>query len=450
MFERSINKFFLEWKDRTKRKPLVIRGARQVGKTSAVNLFAVNSFKTYIYINLEQGDNLALFSRMNPVREVIQAIQLKFNKKIITGTTLIFIDEIQNSGIAMNQLRYFYEEMPDLHVAAAGSLLEVKMKSEGFSFPVGRVEYCYMYPVTFEEYLSAMGETESLHYINSVKPEKKIPVEIHNTLMKKYQEYLLVGGMPEAVARYAETKSLIDVDPVYESILTGFKDDVLKYASIAKAKYIQYLIEHAPKYIGLSIKYENFGGSGFRSREMSEACDVLEKAMVISRVYASASKQLPLINNLKKSPKLLYLDTGLVNYQAGLRTEIMNIQDINAVYHGQLSEQITGQTFLSQAIRKNVNLSYWYREQKGSISEIDYLISSHNKLIPVEVKSGKTGTLRSLHNFIDENRNNFAIRIYSGVIGIEKIRTPNKKQFALFSIPFYLLHRIERLLDGVL
>src|SRR4030065_2468118 len=402
MFERSINKLFLEWKDRKKRKPLVIRGARQVGKTSAVTLFAGHSFKTYIYINLEQEDNLALFSRMIPVREVIQAIQLKFNKKIITGTTLIFIDEIQNSGIAMSQLRYFYEEMPDLHVAAAGSLLEVKMKSAGFSFPVGRVEYCYMYPVTFEEYLSAMGETESLHYINSVKPEKKIPVEIHNTLMKKYQEYLLVRGQTEAGARYAETKSLIDVDPVYESIFTGFKDDVLKYASIAKAKYIQYLIEHASKYIGLSVKYENFGGSGFRSREMSEAFDILEKAMIISRVYASASGQLPIVNNLKKSSKLLYLDTGLVNYQAGLRNEIMNRQDINAVYHGQLSEQITGQTFLSQAIRKNVNLSYWYREQKGSISEIDYLISFHNKLIPVEVKSGKTGTLRSLHNFIDE------------------------------------------------
>jgi len=450
MFERSINKIFLEWKNRKKRKPLVIRGARQVGKTSAVNLFAGDSFKTYIYMNLEQEDNLALFSRMLPVHELIEAIQLKFNKKVIPYDTLIFIDEVQNSSIAMNQLRYFYEEMPDLHVAAAGSLLEVKMKSEGFSFPVGRVEYCYMYPVTFEEYLSAMGETETLHYINSVKPEEKMPAEIHNTLMKKYQEYLLVGGMPEAVARYVETKSLIDVDPVYESILTGFKDDVLKYASIAKAKYIQYVIEHASKYIGLSIKYENFGGSGFRSREMSEAFDVLEKAMIVSRVYASASSQLPIVNNLKKSPKLLHLDTGLVNYQVGLRTEIMNIQDINAVYHGQISEQIVGQTLLSHAIRKNINPSYWYREQKGSISEIDYLISSHNKLIPVEVKSGKTGTLRSLHNFIDESRNNFAVRVYSGAIGVEKIRTPNKKQFTLFSIPFYLLHRIERLLDGVL
>src|SRR3990167_3688496 len=447
MFERSINKIFLEWKNRKKRKPLVIRGARQVGKTSAVNLFAGDSFKTYIYMNLEQEDNLALFSRMLPVHELIEAIQLKFNKKVIPYDTLIFIDEVQNSSIAMNQLRYFYEEMPDLHVAAAGSLLEVKMKSEGFSFPVGRVEYCYMYPVTFEEYLSAMGETETLHYINSVKPEEKMPAEIHNTLMKKYQEYLLVGGMPEAVARYVETKSLIDVDPVYESILTGFKDDVLKYASIAKAKYIQYVIEHASKYIGLSIKYENFGGSGFRSREMSEAFDVLEKAMIISRVYASASRQLPLINNLKKSPKLLYLDTGLVSYQVGLRTKIMNIKDINAVYHGQLSEQITGQALLSLAIRKNINLSYCYREQKGSISEVDYLISSNNKLIPIEVKSGKSGTLKSLHNFIEESRNNFAVRIYSGMMSIEKILTPNKKQFKLFSIPFYLVHRIERLLE---
>ena len=450
MFQREISKIFLDWKNRKKRKPLVIRGARQVGKTSAVNLFARDSFKTYIYINLEQEDNLALFSRMNPVLELVQAIQLKFNKKVILGNTLIFIDEIQNSSTAMNQLRYFYEEMPDLHVAAAGSLLEVKMKAEGFSFPVGRVEYCYMHPVTFEEYLSAMKETESLHYINSVRPEKKIPVEIHTTLMKKYQEYLLVGGMPEAVAVYAETKSLIDINPVYESILTGFKDDVLKYASLAKAKYLQYLVEHASKYVGLPVKYENFGGSSFRSREMSEAFDVLEKAMVISRVYASASSQLPIVNNLKKSPKLLYLDTGLVNYQVGLRTELMNVKDVNAVYHGQLSEQIVGQALLSQAARKNINLSYWYREQKGSISEIDYLISSHNRPIPVEVKSGKSGTLRSLHNFIDESKNDFAVRIYSGMMGIEQIQTPNKKQYTLFSIPFYLLQRIEQLLDGVL
>ncbi len=449
MFPRTIHNFFLEWKNRKNRKPLVIRGARQVGKTSSVNIFASDSFKTYIYINLELEDNLVLFSKMNPIHELIQAIQLKFNKKVIPGSTLIFIDEVQNSSIAMNQLRYFYEEMPGVHVIAAGSLLEVKMKSEGFSFPVGRVEYCYMYPVTFEEFLIALNETETSHYIKSIDPADIISSEINAQLMKKYHKYLLVGGMPEAVALYAETGSLIDIDPVYESILTGFKDDVLKYASLAKSKYIQFLIEHASKSIGLRIKYENFGGSGFRSREVSEAFDVTEKAMIISRVYASASKQLPVVTNLNKSPKLLYLDTGLVNYQVGLRTEVMNVHDINAVYHGQIGEQAVGQTLLSMSAQKKVNLSYWYREQKGSISEIDYLLSSHDRLIPVEVKSGKTGTLRSLHNFIDESRCDFAIRVYSGTMGLDKISTPNNKKFTLFSVPYYLLNRLEHLLDKV-
>jgi uncharacterized protein len=145
----------------------------------------------------------------------------------------------------MNQLRYFYEEIPELHVIAAGSLLEVKIRSEGFSFPVGRVEYCYMYPVTFDEFLLALGETETLEYIFSVKTDTVIPEEIHAMISKKFHTYLLVGGMPEAVARYAETQSFIEIDTVYESILTGLRDDVAKYATAAKVKYIQHIIEHA-------------------------------------------------------------------------------------------------------------------------------------------------------------------------------------------------------------
>ena len=319
------------------------------------------------------------------------------------------------------------------------------MKSEGFSFPVGRVEYCYMHPASFDEFLSAMKETESLGYINGITPDSKIPQEMHDTLMRKYQEYLLVGGMPEAVARYSETKSLIDIDPVYESLLVGFRDDVLKYSSSAKAKYIQHVVEHAPHYAGLPVKYEKFGGSGYRSREMSEAFDVLEKAMVINRVYASASTQHPIVNNLRKSPKLLFLDAGLVHYRLGLRTELMNISDINAVYNGRLSEQMVGQALTALSIRKIAGISYWYREQKGSISEIDYLISLNNKLIPIEVKSGKTGSLKSLHNFIEKSANVFSVRIYSGVLRIELATTPRGKKFTLFSVPFYLLHRIEEL-----
>ena len=446
MFRRNIQSFLLEWKDKKGRKPLVIRGARQVGKTSAVHQFGVAAFETYLYINLELDEHAALFARMHAIRELLQLIQLKFNKKITPGSTLIFIDEVQSSDIAMNQLRYFHEELPELHVVAAGSLLEVKMKSEGFSFPVGRVEYCYLHPATFDEFLAAQGETEALNYLSSVKQDTAIPEEIHAMMMKKFHSYLLVGGMPEAVARYAETRSFIDIDPVYESILTGLRDDAFKYATAAKIKYLQHIIEHASKYVGLQIKYEKFGESNFRSREMSEAFDVVEKAMLVSRVFASASKQMPLMSNLKKSPKLLHLDAGLVNYQIGMRSEIAMMNDINAVYHGQIGEQIAGQTFLAMNTTQNQNMHYWYREQKGAISELDYLTVINQKLVPVEVKSGKTGALRSLHIFMDESEGNFALRIYSGNMKTERIATPNQKKFTLFSVPFYMLFRIRELL----
>ena len=447
MFNRNILNILKEWKIRPQRKPLVIRGARQVGKTSAVHQFGRATFDNYIYINLELEDHAALFHRKLPIKDLIELIQLKFNQKASPGTTLIFIDEIQNSGIAMNQLRYFYEDMPDIHVVAAGSLLEVKMKSEGFSFPVGRVEYCYMHPVTFDEFLTALGEVQALNYIHAVKADVAVPEEIHALLMKKFSEYLLVGGMPEAVARYAKTRSYIDVDPVYESILTGLRDDVSKYAGMAKTKYIQHILEHASKYVGLPIKYEKFGESNFRSREMSEAFDALEKAMIIHRVFASTSRQKPLVSNLKKSPKLLHLDIGLVNYQADLRMDIAMTEDVNAVYSGQVGEQIAGQTLLAMNMRKQTNLHYWRREQKGSTSEVDYLMVINDRLIPVEVKSGKTGTLRSLHNFMEESESDLAIRAYSGRMTTEKITTPGGKSYALLSMPFYLLHRIEELLS---
>jgi uncharacterized protein len=446
MFARHINRILMEWKNRANRKPLVVRGARQVGKTSAVHMFGKAAFENYIYINLEIEDNAALFAKTLPLKELVQLIQLKFNQRIKPGSTLIFIDEIQNSPVAMNQMRFFHEEMPDVHIISAGSLLEVKIKTEGFTFPVGRVEYCYMHPVTFDEFLSALGETEASDLIASFKSDEYPAEEIHSVMMKKFHHYMIVGGMPEAVARYAEAGNFMDADPIYESILTGFRDDVVKYAGSAKTKYIQHIIEHASKYVGLRIRYEKFGESNFRSREMSEAFDVLEKAMIINRVFASASRQIPLMGNLKKAPKFLHLDIGLVNYQLGIRSEIASIDDINAVYHGQLGEQIVGQTLLSLNIRKNAPLHYWYRDQKGAISEVDYLLTVDNRLVPVEVKSGKTGSLRSLNQFMDESGSDLAVRVYSGPFARETITTSSKKKFILLSVPFYLFHRIHDIL----
>lgn len=449
MFNRNILTFFAQWSQKEKRKPLVIRGARQVGKTVAVTLFGEKNFADVITLNLEKEEDAAMFKRTLPIRDLVQLIQLKKGRKIIPGSTLLFIDEIQNSQAAMSQMRYFYEELPDLHVMAAGSLLEIKIKQEGFSFPVGRVDYCYMYPVTFYEFLEALGDTETLAYLQQLRYDSIIPEEIHRLLLKKYYEYVIVGGMPEAVAEYINTRSFIHLDPIYESLLTGFKDDVYKYVSGAKAPYIQHVIEHSPKFAGKTIKYENFGESGFKSREMKEAFDIVEKAMIVRRIYSSASLEIPLIENQKKSPKLLFLDTGLVNYALGVREELFTTEELNNVFQGQIAEQAVGQALQTLANAKKYEFAYWFRDKKNAIAEIDFLIQFKSRIFPIEVKSGKDGRLKSLHLFMSESPTPLAVRIHAGNLIIQDIQRPDGSFFRLISLPFYLVYQLEDILASI-
>ncbi|UCH96674.1 MAG: ATP-binding protein [Candidatus Aminicenantes bacterium] len=447
MFNRDILKFFDRWYRKRRRKPLVIRGARQVGKTVAITLFGQKNFKDVIVLNLEKDEFSSMFQRLMPISELVQLIQLRTGKKIIPGSTLLFIDEIQNSQIAMTQMRYFYEELPQLHVMAAGSLLEVKIKKEGFSFPVARVEYCYMYPVTFYEFLEAIGDTETLEYIKNLDYKSRVPEEIHSVLLKKYYEYVIVGGMPEAVAEYIESRSFIDLNPIYESILTGFKDDVYKYASKAKVPYLQHVIEHSPKFAGKTIKYENFGESGFRSREMKDAFDVIEKAMIVKRVYSSNSIRAPIIENQKKSPKIIFLDSGLVNYSLGVREDLFITSDLNIVFQGQIAEQIVGQTLQTLSHARLYDFSYWFRDSKNSLAEIDFLTQWKSRIIPIEVKSGKTGHLKSMRLFMNQSRTPAALRFHSGNLLIQDIERPDGSTYKFISLPFYLVHRLQEILD---
>jgi predicted AAA+ superfamily ATPase len=447
MFNRDILNFFEKWFNKERRKPLVIRGARQVGKTVAVKLFGEKKFKDMIELNLEKEENLSMFQRLLSVPDLVQLVQLRTGRKIIPGSTLLFIDEIQNSPIAMTQLRYFFEELPGLHVMAAGSLLEVKIKEKGFSFPVARVEYCYMYPVTFYEFLEALGDMETLEYIKGLDYKSAIPEEIHRLLLKKYYEYLILGGMPEAVSRYIDSRSFIDLDPIYESILTGFKDDVYKYASEAKVPYLQHVIEYSPKYAGRIIKYENFGESGFRSREMKAAFDVIEKAMIVKRVYSSTSTAVPLIDNQRKSPKIIFLDTGLVNYSLGVRENLFTTTELNGIFQGQIAEQVVGQALQTLTPARQYKFAYWFRDKKSSIAEIDFLIPFKSRLIPIEVKSGKAGKLKSLHLMMNESAAPVALRFYSGNLHIQDIQRQDGSTYKLLSLPFYLFYRLEEILD---
>ena len=439
IFKRKIEAELMRWKNTANRKPLVLRGARQVGKTFVVNQFA-KSFGYFIDINLERPRERALFSGFNTGQELVERILLYKGQKIDIKSTLFFIDEIQHSAEAVQALRYLYEDVKDLHVIAAGSLLEVFSKREGFSFPVGRVKNVFMYPVTFMEYL----ETK-----NPLLSEKLLQMDIleessfHDLMLDAFNTYAFVGGMPEALATFGETESYSEVREIYDAIYMGYIEDVEKYSNLAKAKYLTHAIDKAPLYAGERITYEKFGESSFRSREMKEAFDVLEHALILYRARPSVSTQLPVIEKLRKSPKLFFLDVGLVNYRIGFNT-FFTKQSLDTVYQGKISEQVAAQEIVAQTFRAP-SLRFWIRE-KGA-AETDFVYPFKDLIIPIEVKSGKTGKLKSLNLFMENSHHPYAIRIYSGKIRIDQIRLTSGKKYHLCSIPYYLLSRLDDVIE---
>ena len=427
VFYRTILMEFEKWVDRKNRKPLILRGARQVGKTTAVNLFAKN-FDQYIYLNLELEEDKKLFRQSKDIDDLLEAIFFIKNKKRKAGKTLIFIDEIQMVPEAVAQLRYFYEKAPDLYVIAAGSLLE-SLISRHINFPVGRVEFCIMHPLSFQEYLIATGEDEALKIIKNIP----VPDFAYDRLLKIFNRYTLIGGMPEVVGIDADTKDIQQIRPLYEGLLISYIDDVEKYASNqSMARIIRHIINNAFYEFSNRITYMGFGRSNYRSREMSEAFQLLEKTMFLRLIFPTTQTSLPVLEDRKKSPKLQLLDTGLVNFYAGIQKELFQSDDISHLYEGRIAEHIIGQELLALNNSSLHRMNFWVREKKQSNAEVDYVIAYHDKLIPIEVKSGATGRLRSLHQYIDLAPHHYAIRFYSGKVQIDSIQTISKKPFYLF------------------
>jgi uncharacterized protein len=442
MFYRKILRDFEKWVDRKNRKPLILRGARQVGKTTAVNLFAKN-FDQYIYLNLELEEDKKLFQQSKDIDDLLEAIFFIKNKKRKAGKTLIFIDEIQMVPEAVAQLRYFYEKAPDLYVIAAGSLLE-SLISRHINFPVGRVEFCIMHPLSFQEYLMALGEDEALKVLKEIP----VPEYAYEKLSKIFNRYTLIGGMPEVVGIDADTRDIQQIIPLYEGLLISYLDDVEKYASNqSMARIIRHIINNAFLEFSNRITYKGFGRSNYRSREMSEAFQILEKTMFLRLIYPTTQASLPVLEDRKKSPKLQLLDTGLVNFYAGMQEELFQSDDISHLYEGKIAEHIIGQELIALNSMPLHKMNFWVREKKQSNAEVDYVFVFHDKLIPIEVKSGATGRLRSLHQFIDLAPHNYAIRFYSGKVQIDRIQTISKKPFYLLNIPYFLAGEIEKYID---
>ena len=442
MFARNALNWLLEWKDRSNHKPLVVRGARQVGKTSLIEQFSKN-FDIYLPFNLENPDDARLFSKEIPVKELFQYMLLERHQPR-KGSILVFIDEIQNSAYAIKMLRYFYEELPEIYVIAAGSLLET-MLNQQLSFPVGRVEYMALRPCSFLEFLGATDETE----IQQLVANLAVPEQLHPKVMRLFNTYTLIGGMPAVVADYAENRDIVSLDHIYQSLLTGYIDDVEKYTKTESMRQtIRFIIQYGWQQAASRITFERFGNSNYKSREIGDAMRTLQKTMLLELAYPTVETSLPLSPDLKKKPKLLWLDTGLVNYAAGVQSEIFGKDDISDAWRGRIAEHIVGQEFLAQTPSFLESRIFWVKEEKNSQAEIDFIFKSRRYgIMPVEVKSGHNAHLKSLQLFMQQSPCTSAVRFWGQPKSEDKVELPSGKTFTLNNLPYYYAGMVEKIMQ---
>lgn len=440
MIQRAALQRLEQWKLSGGHKPLVLRGARQVGKTTLIEQFATG-FDNYLYLNLDRKRDRDLFVE-DDIPTLIDRIHILCRKRKNDGTTLLFIDEIQNSPEAVRLLRYFKEEAPWLYVVAAGSLLETLIDTQ-VSFPVGRVEYMALRPCSFVEFLNGIGEEYDAEVIKTLNADA-----IHDRLMNHFLNYILVGGMPEAIMKYAERRDVLAVDSIYSSFINAYSDDVQKYArSKTMSAVIRHIIREGWTYAAEPISFNNFAESSYRSREMGEAFRTIERALLLELAYPVTSEQIPLMPNYRRKPKLLWLDTGLVNYYAGVRSEIFNGGDIMSVWKGRVAEHIVAQELVAENFEFGVRRNYWLRDKVDASAEIDFVYQHGNRVIPIEVKSGTNSKLRSLHQYMDKAPHDIAVRVWTGRYSIDNASTPSGKPFRLINLPFYYVGQIKNILD---
>lgn len=433
MFSREITTELNRWQNKSNRKPLILRGARQVGKTTLIKQFG-KSFRQFVYLNLDLDEDKRIFENAKSFDDLLEAIFFIKNVTASEKNTLIFIDEIQNSPAAVKYLRYFYENRADLYVIAAGSLLESLISKE-ISFPVGRVEYLALRPFSFTEFLQAGNYTKELDVLKTIP----VPDYAHEKLLNLFRKYIIIGGMPEIVKIFFESNDLPEIKKTANNLLIAYKEDVEKYAkNETQSRIIRFIIDNVFRFAAERITFNNFADSSYRSREVSESFRILEKTMLLSLVYPTTQSKLPLQKNIKKSPKLQLLDTGLVNLISGIEKEIILADDLTDTYRGKIAEHIIGQEILSKEYSPEASLVFWVREKKQSSAEIDYLINHKGKIIPVEVKSGSAGRMKSLNIFMNLAKTDIAIRFYSGKFEVTQEITSDGRKYRLLNLPLYL------------
>jgi predicted AAA+ superfamily ATPase len=445
MFKRTLFNELSRWSASTPRKPLILRGARQVGKTTIIHELG-KQFNQYIYLNLERKKDSVFFERDEDIEELIPKLFLEKRKQLrLLPKTLLFIDEIQEIPKALNQLRYFAEVYPKLAVVAAGSMLESLM-GKNLIFPVGRVEFMVLRPFSFEEYLSAMDE----HALLEAYQSTPIPSYAVDVLKNAFHTYCILGGMPEVIAHYQKHRDFTALKKTYDQLISSYLHDAEKYArNDQQLHLLRFIIKQSLRSAGERITYQGFGNSNHPSKAVGEALRALEKTHLLHIMHPIVSTKLPLEPDSRKAPRLQFLDTGMMNYYCGIQKDIIGSTDLCTIHQGKMIEHLVGQELLSFQHLSLSSLYFWVRQKKQSDAEVDFVYPYKGKLIPIEVKSGSTGTLRSLHTFMEQSDMHFAIRFYSGSLRTEKVKTISGKSFHLVSLPYFLAGRIEQYIDWI-
>lgn len=454
--ERKQENFFKNWFSKPARKPLVIRGARQVGKSTLVRQFAKRQGLKLFEVNLERNPSLRDVAETLDPEKILREFEFICNRgRIDRAEALVFIDEIQEVPKLLQCLRYFYEELPELPVVAAGSLLEFALAEHSFPMPVGRVEYFYMGPVAWEEFLSAKGEGHLLDLLHNHHVADAFPQSAHERLLSLLRDYLLVGGMPEAVQLYLDGGGFDEVFDIQESIYQTYRDDFSKYAQGQALVRLQKILDYLGRGAGEKVKYANVDRDS-QSRETKQALDLIRKAGVVLSVTHSHANGVPLAAEADdKVFKLYCLDIGLYNRICrldGLSEQVLH--DTRFVNEGVLAEHfVAQQLYFSESPKRQPGLHYWLREGRANNAEVDFLLQIERTVVPVEVKAGKAGSLKSLFQFAGAKCSPLACRFDFNPPTRQTIShqlADKGVSVELLSLPLYLCGQADRLLAELL
>lgn len=402
---RTIDEELLKWKFAEKRKPLILRGARQVGKTSSVKNLAQH-FNYFVEINFDESPSFSMIFQKNlSVFEVCEQLSVLTNTPIVAGETLLFLDEIQSCIPAISMLRYFYEKMPKLHVIAAGSLLEFAL-ADIPSFGVGRVRSIYMYPLSFTEFLMAQGENLLLEQLNKANVSKPLSEPVHQKIINQNKKFLIIGGMPEAVSIYVNSKDLLEVQRVLNDLLISVQADFAKYKTRVHRERLVEVFNAIAQQVATKFTY-SYPNATLNNLQIKEAIELLKMAGLVYAVTHSAANGFPLGAEINpKKTKYLIFDTGIFQRILGLNiADLLINDDFNAINKGHIAELHVGLELLkAESCYQKTDLYYWQRDAKNSQAEVDYVCQFNNAIVPIEVKAGTKGSMQSLYLFLKEKK----------------------------------------------